>query len=112
MACIFCSIATKQIPADILYETDQVFVVKDIHPKTKVHLLVIPKVHIETLHQLTSAQANVLVDIVAAITAVTKAQGIADSGYKVVSNNGPDSGQEVPHLHFHVLGGQRLAGLV
>lgn len=112
MSCIFCAIANKEIPAEMLYETDQVFVIKDRYPKAKVHLLAIPKMHFETLHQAMPDHAEIITALALAVTIVAKQQGIAESGYKLVSNNGPDSGQEVPHLHWHILGGQPLRGLV
>lgn len=112
MACIFCSIAHQEIPAERLYETDDVFVIKDLHPKAKVHVLVIPKAHLVTFNEVTASNVGVIAAMGLAVAAVVKQQGIADSGYKVVANNGQDGGQEVPHMHWHVLGGQSLKGLV
>ncbi len=112
MDCIFCSIASRAIPSEFIYESKHVFVIKDIHPKAKVHLLVIPKEHLATLSDVTPEQADCLSELLLAIAAVVRKVGIADTGYKVVSNNGRDGGQEVPHLHWHVLGGQPLRGLV
>lgn len=112
MACIFCSIAHQEIPVEKLYETDDVFVIKDLHPKAKVHVLVIPKAHLVTFNEVTTTNADVIAAMGLAVAAVVKQQGIADSGYKVVANNGQDGGQEVPHMHWHVLGGQSLKGVV
>ena len=111
MACIFCQIAQQTIPAEFLYDTDKVFVIKDLHPKAKVHLLVIPKLHLATLNDLTVKSAPVLAEIGLAIQAITKQSQIDQSGYKVICNNGADGGQAIPHLHFHVLGGESIKGV-
>lgn len=111
MECIFCQIAQHTIPAEFLYETNTIFVVNDLHPKAKVHLLVIPKQHIATLNDLTDQSAKVLTDIGLAIQSVTKQVNIHESGYKVVCNNGVDGGQAISHLHFHVLGGEKIRGV-
>lgn len=111
MDCLFCNIAQKNIPTEFLYETDTVFAVKDIHPKAKVHLLVIPKQHLATLNDLTPDTAKVLADIGMAIQALTRQVQIDQTGYKVLCNNGRDGGQAIPHLHFHVLGGESIKGV-
>ena len=111
MDCIFCQIGQKIIPAQFLYETDRVFVIQDLHPKAKVHVLVIPKQHIATLNELTTANASVMTDMGLAIQAVTKQLQIDQSGYKVICNNGSDGGQAIPHVHFHVLGGEKVKGV-
>lgn len=111
MVCIFCQIAQHTIPAKFLYETDKVFVINDLHPKAKVHLLVIPKQHLATLNNLTPESAGILVDIGLAIQAITAQFKIDQSGYKVICNNGADGGQAIPHLHFHVLGGEKIPSI-
>lgn len=111
MDCIFCQITQHSIPADFLYETDSVFVIKDLYPKAKVHVLVIPKQHVATLNELTPQSASILVEVGLAIQAITTQMHIAQSGYKVVCNNGVDGGQAIPHLHFHVLGGEKIRGV-
>ena len=109
--CLFCKIIRKEIPSNFLYETDQVIVIRDINPKAKVHILVIPKQHVVTFNDITTATSSVMADLGLAIAQVTKNLGIADSGYKVVANNGRDGGQLVPHLHLHVLGGESVRGV-
>lgn len=109
--CIFCKIAAQQIPSQPLFENDVVMVIPDIAPKAKVHLLAIPKTHITNLNEITEQNKAVIGELALAIAAVTKQLGIADSGYKVITNNGHDGGQMVPHLHMHVLGGERVKGI-
>lgn len=112
MDCIFCKIAAREVPAELLYESDKCFVIKDIAPKAKVHFLAIPKAHIVTFNDITVENSTVLAEIGLAIAAVTQKLGIARSGYRVTANNGTDGGQEVPHLHFHVMGGQRAGKMI
>ncbi|MFA5994904.1 MAG: HIT domain-containing protein [Patescibacteria group bacterium] len=111
MDCVFCNIVNKTIPANFLYETASVFVVNDLYPKAKVHVLVIPKRHIANLNELTEANVSIMQDIGLAIKAVTAQLNIAKTGYKVICNNGQDGGQVIPHLHFHVLGGEAIRGV-
>lgn len=105
--CLFCKIAAGQIPANKLYEDEQVLAFYDIHPQAKVHFLVIPKRHIPSAAALTEADAALLGHIFAVIAQLAQQTGL-DNGYRVISNVGPDAGQTVPHLHFHVLGGEVL----
>ena len=106
MDCIFCQVVAGAIPATKLYEDASVVVINDIHPKAKVHVLVIPKQHLVTFNDVTAEFEPLLGKMAAAVGIVTKQLGINESGYKVVVNNGPDGGQAVPHLHWHVLGGE------
>ena len=102
--CLFCKIAAGEIPANKLYEDEQVLAFYDIHPQAKVHFLVIPKRHIASAAALTEGDAALLGHIFAVIAQLAQ----QENGYRVVSNVGPDAGQTVPHLHFHVLGGEVL----
>lgn len=111
MDCIFCSIVNGQLESTILYQDDAVFVINDIHPKAKVHMLVIPKQHIITFNDITEANADIMSNVALAVQRVTQQTDIAESGYKVISNNGVDGGQVVQHLHFHVLGGESIKGI-
>ena len=106
--CIFCNIANKHINADIIYENDTVLAFKDINPKANVHILVIPKIHIDGLKNLENKNNKVMIALMKAINEITETYKISDSGFRIVINNGKDSGQEVSHLHFHILGGQYL----
>jgi histidine triad (HIT) family protein len=112
--CLFCKIAAKQIPSSIVYEDDDLLAFKDIHPAAPVHLLVIPKIHVATLSDCTAEHTTLLGKMLAlapqlaaehgcAVTA--DAEGKPSGGYKTLINSGPDGGQEVYHLHMHVIGG-------
>ena len=111
MDCIFCKIAAHDIPAKIVLETDQVVVIHDIAPKAKVHVLVIPKQHLVTFTDLTNENKVIMAELGMVVKQVVQQLGIAESGYKVVINNGHDGGQAVPHLHLHVLGGEKVKGV-
>lgn len=106
--CLFCRIVQKQIPSTIVHETSQVLAFRDIHPKAPVHVLVVPKEHIASLMQLGPSHSAILTDLHEVIRQVARAEKVEESGFRVVVNNGSDSGQEVAHLHYHVLAGRRL----
>lgn len=111
MDCIFCKIAAHDIPAKVVLETDQIIVIHDITPKAKVHVLVIPKQHLVTFADLTAENKAIMGELAMAVKQAVGQLGIATSGYKVVINNGQDGGQAVPHLHMHVLGGEKVKGV-
>lgn len=100
--CIFCKIANKEIPANIVLETDEIIAFKDLHPRAAVHVLVIPKKHYENLNE---ADEQTLGKLFCAIKEVAAQLGVED-GYRTVINTGKKSGQEVFHLHAHVLAGR------
>jgi len=106
--CLFCRIVTKQIPATIVEETDQTVAFRDINPKAPVHILVIPKEHVASLMDLKPEHADILEKLHQAIQRVVRLEKIDATGFRVVVNNGKDSGQAVSHIHYHVLGGRRL----
>ena len=105
--CLFCMIAEGKIPSKKLYEDDQVVAFYDINPQAKVHFLVVPKKHIQSAAALTEEDGALLGHIFAVIAKLAKEVGL-DNGYRVISNVGEDAGQTVKHLHFHVLGGEKL----
>ncbi len=107
--CIFCRIAAREIPAEILHESDRIVAFRDIHAKAPVHILLIPKDHIESLTDLDAEHGELLADIVQSAAHLAKAEGIAESGWRLVANVGPDAGQSVFHLHMHLLGGRHMA---
>lgn len=109
--CIFCKIAAGRLPAEIVYAGEHILAFPDTGPKAPVHVLIIPKEHIEPKKDLTPADAGLLGEVLLAAKAIAKSSGIEDSGFRLVANVGPDSGQEVDHLHFHLLGGRKLAGM-
>ena len=106
--CLFCGIVARKIPAAIVHETDKTLAFRDIHPKAPVHVLVIPKEHIESLLAVEDRHAAVIADIHQVIQVVTRQEKAAANGFRVVVNNGKDSGQAVGHLHYHILAGRKL----
>ena len=107
--CLFCKIAAGDIPSNKLFEDDQLLAFYDIDPQAPVHFLVIPKKHIDSAAVLTEDDAALLGHIYAVIAQMAARLGIAENGYRVVTNVGADGGQSVKHLHFHVLAGRSLA---
>jgi len=105
--CIFCRIAARQTPADIEYEDEAVLAFKDIYPKAPVHLLIIPKRHIESIAHLEPGDAELLGRCVLAARALGERTGYAERGYRLLCNCGPEGGQVVYHLHFHFTAGRR-----
>jgi histidine triad (HIT) family protein len=106
--CIFCKIIKKEIPSEIVYEDDEILAFKDIEPVAPVHILVIPKKHISSLVEISKEDEQLIGRIYSKINEIAKAQGILEKGFRVVVNCGEDGGQAVKHLHFHLLGGQKL----
>jgi len=111
MDCIFCGIVEGTIPSRKVYEDDHIVAFHDIQPLAPVHLLVIPKKHIASLDAAGAEDADLLGRAMVAARQVARDAGLADNGYRVVTNIGQDAGQIVHHLHLHVLGGEKLAGL-
>lgn len=110
MDCLFCKIVAGEIPSTKVYEDDLIVAFRDIAPVAPVHVLLIPKAHIAGVRDLTADNAAVVAHIFATIPQVAKELGITD--YRVVSNNGAEAGQTVHHLHFHLIGGATLGGMV
>lgn len=110
MDCLFCKIVAGDIPSTKVYEDEQILAFRDIAPAAPVHVLFIPKAHIAGVREITAENAAVVAHIFSVIPQVAKELGITD--YRVVSNNGADAGQTVHHLHFHLLGGATLGGMV
>lgn len=102
--CLFCKIANKEIPSEIVFENDDILAFNDINPQSPVHVLIIPKIHISSLNQIDRSNSETALKILEAIPLIAKKTGIFESGYRVVSNCGVDGMQSVEHLHFHVLG--------
>ncbi|MGE5613685.1 MAG: histidine triad nucleotide-binding protein [Bacillota bacterium] len=106
--CIFCKIIARQLPSSIVYENDKVMAFNDINPVAPVHVIIVPKLHIANVNELTAENAAVLGDIHLAAKEIAAKLGIADKGYRLVNNCGADAGQTVFHLHYHLLGGRKL----
>lgn len=104
--CIFCKIINNEIPSTKVYEDDTIIAFNDINPIAPIHILVVPKVHIESLMELEDKE--LLNHIIEVIKSIAKEQKIDKDGFRVVTNIGENAGQEVKHLHFHVIGGKKL----
>jgi histidine triad (HIT) family protein len=103
--CIFCKLVAGEIPSNKILENDKFIAFHDLYPKAPIHILVIPKVHVECFQDVS---AEVMAEMTPFIQEVATMMGIDKSGYRLIVNNGKDGGQEVNHLHFHVLGGTKL----
>lgn len=108
MDCIFCKIAQGELPSTKVYEDEELLAFKDINPVAPVHILVIPKKHIASLATIEAQDADMLGRMMLTIRDIATEQGLDENGYRVLSNHGPDSGQIVDHLHYHILGGRKL----
>ena len=109
--CIFCKIAAGEFDTEFVAQSENVVAFNDINPVTPTHLLVIPKAHVASVHDLRDEHAGIWQEMLDVAQRVAESTGIAESGYRLVTNAGPDSGQEVFHLHVHVLGGKKLGGI-
>lgn len=112
MATIFSKIIAGEIPASIVYQDEQVTAFKDINPLAPVHVLIVPTIEIASVNDVLPEHERMLGHMLSVAKQVAREQGVADSGYRLIINNGTDSGQEVFHLHIHLLGGRRLGGLI
>lgn len=108
MTDIFCKIISKEIPSSIVYEDDELIAFNDIETNAKIHILIVPKRHIAGVSELTERNAQIVSKMILKAKELAKKQGIAESGYRLVINSGPDAGQTVPHLHLHLLGGEKM----
>ena len=106
--CLFCKIACGKIPSAKVYEDDEILAFKDIAPKAPVHILIIPKKHIEGIFDMGEEDINLLGKMNYVAKKLAEENGIAESGYRLIANSRPDSGQEVYHLHYHLIGGRNL----
>ncbi len=109
MDCIFCNIISGEIPSVKVYENEYVYAFNDISPVAPVHVLIIPKQHIASINDLTAENVNLISEVYLAAAEIAKQLGVAESGYRVVTNCGEAAGQTVHHIHFHLLGGRDLA---
>lgn len=107
--CIFCKIANKEIPSEIVYENDKLIAFKDVSPQAPVHILIVPKKHIQSINDIDESDINLIGEIYLTIKSLVKDLGIDKEGYRVINNCGEYGGQSVPHLHFHVLGGRKFS---
>jgi len=106
--CIFCKIIKGEIPSQKLYEDDEILSFRDVNPAAPIHILVIPKKHISMLTELKEEDETIIGRIYTVINKIAKQENFDEKGYRVIVNCGEDGGQEVKHIHFHLLGGKRL----
>lgn len=109
MDCVFCKIAKGEIPSKKAYEDERVLAFYDLDPQAPVHVLIIPKGHIESANFLTEENSSIVAHIFTVAAKLAKELGLAENGYRIVNNCGKDGGQTVMHLHFHLLGGRSMA---
>ncbi len=107
--CLFCRIVAGEIPSDVVHRTERVVAFRDVNPQAPVHVLVVPRRHIDDAGALGPDDAEVLAHMFVAARQVAEAEGIAERGYRLLFNVGEDASNSVPHLHLHVVGGRRLA---
>lgn len=106
--CLFCKIIKGDIPSDKVYEDEEILAFKDINPVAPIHILVIPKKHISSLIDIEPEDEMLIGKIYSVINKIAEQQGVKEKGYRVIVNCGEDGGQEVMHLHFHLLAGRKL----
>jgi histidine triad (HIT) family protein len=107
--CIFCKIVDKEIPSKMVKQDDNFMAFEDINPQAPVHILIIPKSHYDSFNEIPASQ---MADMTEFIQELAQELGIKDSGYRLITNIGEDGGQEVAHLHFHLLAGVRLTSII
>lgn len=107
--CVFCNIINKTLEAQVLFENENIIVIRDILPKAPVHLLVIPKKHIVSVHHIEEKDEKLLGEMVVAAKQMAEKFVVGETGYKLIFNVGRDGGMVIPHLHLHLLGGKKLA---
>jgi histidine triad (HIT) family protein len=107
-SCPFCRIVAREAPAEILHETETVLAFRDIRPGAPTHLLLIPKEHVRDVRDLEDRHAGMVLDLIQAATHLARTEKVEESGWRLVANIGPDAGQSVFHLHFHLLGGRPM----
>ncbi len=112
MPTIFSKIIAREIPSDIVYQDDRVTAFKDIHPQAPVHILIVPNQEIPTVDDVTDEDEAVLGHMIVVAKQIARDFGISDSGYRLLVNCKADSGQEVYHLHIHLLGGRKLGPML
>lgn len=108
MDCLFCKIIAGDVPSKKVYEDDYVYAFHDINPAAPVHVIVIPKMHIESANAIDEANSEYVKYVFEAIPKVAKELGVKEDGYRVITNIGENGGQTIKHLHFHIIGGTKL----
>ena len=106
--CLFCGIASGDIPGDIVYRDESVLAFRDIDPKAPVHLLIIPRKHVAGVHELEAEDEEAMGRVMTVARRLAEEHGVSESGFRLVVNTGPDAAQSVHHIHLHLLGGRSL----
>jgi len=106
--CIFCKIINKEIPASMVFEDEKMIAFNDINPQAPIHILLIPREHFSSLNEIPEEKKNILSHLLLKARQIAQEKGIAEKGYRIVLNTAKDSGQEVFHIHLHLLGGRRM----
>jgi histidine triad (HIT) family protein len=109
--CLFCKIVSEKIPADIVYQDDHVVAFRDISPQAPTHILIIPRKHISTINELESTDQQLVGHLVLTAQKLAEAEGISESGFRLVMNCNQEGGQTVYHIHMHLMGGRQLTVL-
>lgn len=107
--CLFCKIIAGQIPSTKVFENDAVYAFRDINPVAPIHVLIVPKKHIQSSEQLTREDDKLLGEMFEVARTIAKQEGLSENGYRLVFNTGKDGGQTVPHIHMHLIGGKELS---
>jgi histidine triad (HIT) family protein len=106
--CIFCKIITGELPGDIVYKTDTVTAFRDIHPAAPTHILIVTNKHIADNNDFSAEDGPLAAALFNAVREIAAQEGVAEDGYRLIANTGPHGRQEVPHLHLHLIGGQKM----
>jgi len=107
--CLFCKIIAGDIPSSKVYEDECCYAFRDINPQARVHIVVVPKTHVQSMDALEGLKDTEVVGLMRAVSKIARQEGLADTGYRVISNCGADACQSVPHLHIHILGGEKMS---
>lgn len=110
--CLFCRIISRKIPSDVVYQDDEFLAFKDIHPQAPTHVLIIPKVHFDSLVEISDQQEKLMGRLVIIAKKLAEKEGLSKNGYRLVLNCGVEGGQVVSHLHLHLIGGRKLNGKI
>ena len=110
--CIFCKIADGKAPAELVYQDSDAVAFRDINPKAPTHVIIIPRVHIASLTEVGAEHKELVGRLIEVATEIARREGVAERGYRLIVNSGPEGGQVVPHLHLHLLGGRQLLGRI
>lgn len=109
MDCVFCAIAAGKIPADMVYQDEEIIAFRDTHPQAPSHIVIMPKTHIASVGALTTNQERLMGRLILVARELAEKEGMTSRGYRLVINCGDEGGQSVPHLHLHLLGGRKLS---